>query len=296
MPSRSPLYLRCSAFISGWIDICARCDLIWTSDSGTSNSRRKIVKMMIASAPATPGVNMPSSGAATNSSPCINGWTRSEFHRGSRVFTAQGLQQARGRAIGTGVSRKSGNRVVTTAAPGVAAQQPPDGEKGSTEDAVLFDGGVGVVRAGGLVAASAWERRTDGRLVDTNQRHGYTAGPLRQINKGVLDAHVIIPARLRTLSSAAHTSFQDAFALAGRAVMSTSLPDCNRGRRAIRASRRRRRTLLRTTALPTRPLTVMPTRVRSRSFGATCSTSNGWGQPRGARSRTRRNSAGVRSR
>ena len=53
-------------------------------------------------------------------------------------------------------------------------------------------------------------------------------------------------------------------------------------RRARSASLRRRRTRLRTTALPTRLLTVMPTRIRPRSFGTTYSTSSGCGQPRGA--------------
>ena len=57
----------------------------------------------------------------------------------------------------------------------------------------------------------------------------------------------------------------------------------SRSKRARSASRRRRRTRLRTTALPTRPLTVMPTRARSRSLGATYSTSK-WMRPAARRS------------
>src|SRR6266487_2121620 len=187
--------------------ICARCDLICTSDSGTSSSRRKMVKMMMASAPATPAGTAPSSGVATNSSPCMSGWTRSAFHRGSRVFTDQ-VSPRSGAATGSGVDRWFGctgvwrtlevrptyvldthgfsaaflwHRVVTAATPWLAAGQPLRGEPAAAKNAVPLEGDVRIVRTGRFVTASRRQRWPDRRLIHRDQGHQPAARPCHQV-------------------------------------------------------------------------------------------------------------------
>jgi hypothetical protein len=164
-----------------------------------------------------------------------------------------------------------------------------------------LDGVVRVMRASRRVTAGRRQARSDRGLVHPDQAHqqaawhelhGYDAP---RCPDGCVH-YSRLRARLRTLSSAVQSSAQDAVALAGLAATTTSERSGKDAKRCVRASRSRRRTRLRTTALPTRPLTVIPTRVQPSSFGAMYTTSIGCGQPRCATSRTRRKSAGERSR
>src|ERR1051326_5536819 len=160
--------------------ICARCERIWTTDSGTNSSRRKIVKMMMASAPATPAGIKPISGVATNSSPCMIGWTRKPFQIGSRAlrFNDQGSSSRAWRA-GLIAQQYRANalrdRVVSTSAPGLTARQTCDGQPRAAHQPMPLDGGVRVMRAGGLIAAGRREARSDGRLVDPDQAQQRTS-------------------------------------------------------------------------------------------------------------------------
>jgi hypothetical protein len=104
-----------------------------------------------------------------------------------------------------------------------------------------------------------------------------------------------IRARRRRSSVALRKSGQVASAAGARAMNTRSCPGSKSGRRFRTASRTRRFTPLRTTALPTRFPTEIPSLVASPSFGATYRTRSGCPHERRI-ARTRWNSAGRRRR
>src|SRR5262249_12365714 len=139
----------------------------------------------------------------------------------------------------TGVSLNSGERVVTlsgdgivaTSAPGLAARKAFDGQPRPVHGAVALDRGVGVVRAGGCVA-TGWRQGGRGQhLVHPDQAHERTPRQMLGRQSGRYDVRGRVGgcihgrtnlARPITLSSAAHSSVHDAVALAFLAVRTTS--------------------------------------------------------------------------
>src|SRR5690242_878413 len=177
MPSRSPLNFFWSALISGWMDICARCERIWISDSGISSRRKKMVKMTIASAAATPGGMKPLSGVAIARRPASSGWTMSGFQMGSRKFT--------------GEAPPSWHGVVPAAAKWLTASKPARGEPGASGGAVALDRRVGVARAARLeAAAAAGHRWTDRVLVGADREQQGAPRPVGQAQReGARETH-----------------------------------------------------------------------------------------------------------
>jgi len=102
-------------------------------------------------------------------------------------------------------------------------------------------------------------------------------------------------ARRSKSSAASRRAGQEASAAGARAMNTRSCPGSSSGRRWRTASRTRRFTPLRTTALPTRFPTEMPSLVVGPSFGATYRTRSGCPHERRI-ARTRWKSAGRRRR
>ena len=68
----------------------------------------------------------------------------------------------------------SGNRVVATAAPGVAAANAPERQPAALECAMLLHSLDRILRTGRLVATARRQPRTDGQLVEADQREDDT--------------------------------------------------------------------------------------------------------------------------
>ena len=68
------------------------------------------------------------------------------------------------------------NRVVSGAAPGIAAKDAPDGQAETFDGAVLDDGFLCILRACRCETAGWWGKRTDASLVENN---GYKQQPFQ---------------------------------------------------------------------------------------------------------------------
>src|ERR1700690_809748 len=125
--------------------------------------------------------------------------------------------------------------------PGMTAGDPLGAHQAALEQAVALDRLLGVVRAGGLVAAARREPR-EHDSVDLDQSD---SDPF----------HAVLcpsrtPPRRRSLATTSASSSWLASTSAGRAMIRTSQPGWNEGASALSTSRMRRRSRLRITAPP----------------------------------------------
>jgi hypothetical protein len=149
----------------------------------------------------------------------------------------------------------------------MAARNPASAHPGPPEEPVPFDRLLGVVGAGRLVAAGRRHRREDEPVemdqCDPDSLH-FEVGPPRT------------PARMRSLRSTPTSASWSVSTIPGRAMMRTSQPGWNEGAITLSASRSRRRTRLRTTAVPSRRPVARPIRVVSRSVRRNRAERIGW--------------------
>jgi len=167
------------------------------------------------------------------------------------------------------------NVVDAPGVPRVAPQDPPHSQSGATHRTVRLDRDHRVARAGRVEAAPGRRQRRDEALVQTDgpeQEPGEkTAAPRschRRLDRRVVwslcggheDALVSLDKDLpRQASRSVPSLAKSASADAGRARTTTRLPGGSVDMRVATSARRRRFTLLRTTAFPTALDTTKPT-------------------------------------
>lgn len=105
--------------------------------------------------------------------------------------------------LGERLSREGGlgDGVVPMSAPRVAAQDPPDAQPASLEDAMLLDGLQGVLGAGGHKAAGCREKGGNGSLVDPDQKD---KDSFQSIRSFVTSGEVLVPAPIGCGQRSAH--------------------------------------------------------------------------------------------
>ena len=75
------------------------------------------------------------------------------------------------------LSRHSRHGIVSASSPGIAPQDSPDGKSETLDGAVLDDGLLGILRAGGREPAGGRREGTDAALIEDD---GYQQYPLQQ--------------------------------------------------------------------------------------------------------------------
>jgi hypothetical protein len=160
----------------------------------------------------------------------------------------------------------SADRVITTWVPGMATGDPPRAHPAASEQAVFLDRLLGVMRTRRFEPTTRGQPRED-EPVEPDEPDPDTFQPAEPPSA---------PPLARVRRSAPTIASWSAVTIDGRAMMRTSQPGWNEGAITLSASRRRRRTRLRTTAPPRFRPVDSPKRVVSRSVRRNRAVRNGW--------------------
>src|SRR4029078_5407769 len=158
------------------------------------------------------------------------------------------------------------DRVIPTRVPGVTSGDPLGPHPAPLDQAVFHDGLLGVVRTRRLEAA----RRRKPREDDPVELDGPDPDLLHRLDPPTT------PPRTSVRCNAPTTASWSAPTMPGRAMMRTSQPGWNEGAITLSASRSRRPTLFRTSALPNLRPVEIPKRVAGRSVRRNRAESRGW--------------------
>src|SRR4051794_20440298 len=182
-----------------------------------------------------------------------------------KITSAGRIRRRPGERV-TGRTASLADRVIPTGVPWVTSGDPPGPHPAPLQQAILQDGLLRVVRTRRLEAARRREPREDDPVElyrpDPDLLHG-TDPPST-------------PPRTSVRCNAPTTASWSASTMPGRAMMRTSQPGWNEGAITLSASRSRRRTRFRTTALPNRRPVEIPKRVAERSVRRNRAESRGW--------------------
>ena len=170
-------------------------------------------------------------------------------------------------------------RIIAARMEWVAATEAAQRQPAAAQDAVSSDRLLAVARTGRRKAAGRREQRRDRELIKADQpnRQSFHRPPSAACGPLIV---MVSRARRKSSSTAPRSADQSATALGARARNTRSQLGVRSIRRRRTASRIRRRTRFRTTALPTRRLTTTPSRGCPSSLDAVFSTRSELAQDR----------------